>query len=109
MFLPPELYTGVIQELMTIKTHTTLIIIIIIVNKIIKIIIIIIIIRISLFYGDNILSIHLSNIWSSDTLRQYNYVLTLYVLPSKSNRKAMNRNWSNQKANPSLKTKAGNK
>ena len=27
----------------------------------------------------------------------------------KSNRKAINRNWSNQKANPTLKTKAGNK
>ena len=27
----------------------------------------------------------------------------------KSNRRAMNRNWSNQKANPALKTKAGNK
>ena len=27
----------------------------------------------------------------------------------KSNRKAMNRNWSNLKANPALKTKAGNK
>ena len=27
----------------------------------------------------------------------------------KSNRKAMNRSWSNQKANPTLKTKAGNK
>ena len=26
-----------------------------------------------------------------------------------SNRKAMNRNWSNQKANPALKTKEGNK
>ena len=26
-----------------------------------------------------------------------------------SNRKAMNRNWSNQKANPALKAKAGNK
>ena len=26
-----------------------------------------------------------------------------------SNRKAMNRNWSNRKANPALKTKAGNK
>ena len=25
--------------------------------------------------------------------------------PNKSNRKAMNRNWSNQKANPALKTK----
>ena len=28
---------------------------------------------------------------------------------SKSNRKAMNRNWSNQKANPAFKTKTGNK
>ena len=28
---------------------------------------------------------------------------------NKSNRKAMNRDWSNQKANPALKTKAGNK
>ena len=27
----------------------------------------------------------------------------------KSNRKAMNRNWSNQKPNPVLKTKMGNK
>ena len=27
----------------------------------------------------------------------------------KSNRKAMNRNWGNQKANPPFKTKAGNK
>ena len=36
---------------------------------------------------------------------------TMYWLPKlhKSNRKAMNRNWSNQKANPALKTKAGNK
>ena len=32
----------------------------------------------------------------------------LYTLPKKSNRKAMNRNWSNQKANPALKTKTGN-
>ena len=29
--------------------------------------------------------------------------------PEKSKRKAMNRNWSNQKANPALNTKAGNK
>ena len=28
---------------------------------------------------------------------------------NESNRKAMNRNWSNQKAYPALKTKAGNK
>ena len=31
------------------------------------------------------------------------------VQKTKSNRKAMNRNWNNQKANPALKTKAGNK
>ena len=30
-------------------------------------------------------------------------------LTHKSNRKAMNRNWRNQKSNPALKTKAGNK
>ena len=34
---------------------------------------------------------------------------TLRMSLEKSNRKAMNRNWSNQKANPALKTKAGNK
>ena len=33
---------------------------------------------------------------------------TILLLP-KSNRKATNRNWSNQKANPAPKTKAGNK
>ena len=31
------------------------------------------------------------------------------IVQCKSNRKAMNRNWSNQKANPALKTKTGNK
>ena len=36
-------------------------------------------------------------------------IMTLIGVLFKSNRKAMNRNWSNQKANPSLKTKAGNK
>ena len=34
---------------------------------------------------------------------------TKYAELCKSNRKAMNRNWSNQKANPALKTKTGNK
>ena len=38
----------------------------------------------------------------------YAYVTHAIVL-FKSNRKAMNRNWSNQKANPALQTKAGNK
>ena len=41
-------------------------------------------------------------------------IFPVYGKPSahlffKSNRKAMNRNWSNQKANPALKTKTGNK
>ena len=31
------------------------------------------------------------------------------ILLGKSNRKAMKRNWGNQKANPALKTKTGNK
>ena len=34
---------------------------------------------------------------------------TVIGLINKSNRKAMNRNWSNQKSSPALKTKAGNK
>ena len=39
------------------------------------------------------------------------YQIGVYALSAcdKSNRKAMERNWSNQKANPALKTKAGNK
>ena len=36
-------------------------------------------------------------------------LLVQFWLLGKSNRKAMNRNWSNQKANPPLKTKTGNK
>ena len=35
--------------------------------------------------------------------------ISRYKIEEKSNRKAMNRNWSNQKANPALKTKTGNK
>ena len=34
---------------------------------------------------------------------------TISLPCEKSNRKAMNRNWGNQKANSALKTKAGNK
>ena len=37
-----------------------------------------------------------------------NIVLSFDQLLVESNRKAMNRNWSNQKANPALKTKTGN-
>ena len=39
----------------------------------------------------------------------FRYTDTIIPLLPKSKRKAMNRNWSNQKANPALKTKAGNK
>ena len=35
-------------------------------------------------------------------------LLVQFGLLGKSNRKAMNRNWSNQKANPALKAKTGN-
>ena len=47
-----------------------------------------------------------SGIWDNHLFPNKNGKLAqLY----KSNRKAMNRNWINQKANPALKTKAGNK
>ena len=35
--------------------------------------------------------------------------MVVMPIPGKSKRKAMNRNWYNQKANPALNTKAGNK
>ena len=38
-----------------------------------------------------------------------NYLICIFMNINKINRKAMNRNWSNQKANPALKTKTGNK
>ena len=38
-----------------------------------------------------------------------NYLIRIIMNIDKSNRKATNRNRSNQKANPALKTKAGNK
>ena len=36
-------------------------------------------------------------------------IIHIDILKKKSNRKAMNRNWGNQKANPALKTKTGKK
>ena len=39
----------------------------------------------------------------------YKFAVNVKERQDKSNRKAMNRNWSNQKVNPALKTKAGNK
>ena len=42
--------------------------------------------------------------WSIGMMSLFNIVHLTY-LGSKSTRKAMNRNWSNQKANPALKTK----
>ena len=43
------------------------------------------------------------------SLLSYLLFVNLKLNLKKSNRKAMNRNWSNQKANRALKTKAGNK
>ena len=37
------------------------------------------------------------------------YIYSWTSVLNGSNRKAMNRNWNNQKANPALKTKAGDK
>ena len=45
------------------------------------------------------ISVELSQAFCTATVLIYN----------KSNRKAMNRHWLNQKANPALKTKTGNK
>ena len=39
----------------------------------------------------------------------YTLIYDYFSVRDGSNSKAMNRNWSNQKANPALKTKAGNK
>ena len=47
-----------------------------------------------------------SHIWLHFQCRLVHLVLDSQ---KKSNRMAMNRHWNNQKANPSLKTKAGNK
>ena len=41
--------------------------------------------------------------------KRYCFSLRERLHTHKSKRKAMNRNWSNQKANPALNTKAGNK
>ena len=38
-----------------------------------------------------------------------NFPFIIFPVVVKSNRKAKNRNWSNQKANSALKTKTGNK
>ena len=46
--------------------------------------------------------------YSLDIMRQ-TACLVLNPIMVESNKKAMNRNWSNQKANPTLKTKTGNK
>ena len=49
------------------------------------------------------------NIYTSYFEGMVNQIYPPELQMNKSNRKAMNRNWSNQKANPALKTKAGNK
>ena len=45
----------------------------------------------------------------SNLVLRAGYWLLIEQRREKSKRKEMNRNWSNQKANPVLKTKAGNK
>ena len=51
--------------------------------------------------------------FNSDEMRDITSVLNVQLCTTagekKSKRKAMTRNWSNQKANPALKTNAGNK
>ena len=49
--------------------------------------------------------------WSKDLTAAWNEICKYEKiwLACKSKRKAMNRNWYNQKANPALNTKAGNK
>ena len=69
------------------------------------------------FGGVKKINVKNENIWLPDLA-----LMNVYDSPTKmgqkdlrttvnndGNRKAMNRNWSNQKANPALKTKAGNK
>ena len=60
-------------------------------------------------YEDISLALHARDliIFTTD-LQTLNYYSTNHC-QKKSNRKAMNRNWSNKKANPTLKTKTGNK
>ena len=54
-------------------------------------------------------SINFSREAQKYTVQQINAKPPTHEISDNSNRKAMNRNWSNQKANPALKTKAGNK
>ena len=48
-------------------------------------------------------------LWVLIRIALSNYAIMMGRISSRSNRKAMDRNWSNQKANPALKTKTGNK
>ena len=61
--------------------------------------------------SSEVLQLYLKDIPTSLIKRFYeNYYWDYFLFGfTKSNRKAMNRNWSNQKANPALKTKTGNK
>ena len=57
-------------------------------------------------------SVDLESFASFSLFQSVNYIIYYIIykyIRHNSNRKAMNRNWSNQKANPALKTKAGNK
>ena len=60
----------------------------------------------------NSTSRYLADLLNTDNIHFEQMVHRIYPAElqlHKSNRKAMNRNWSNQKANPTLKTRTGNK
>ena len=65
--------------------------------------------------GSTLLHTELLQLLDSAIANQPNKKLNIHnankytLVVKKSNRKAMNRNWINQKANPALKTKTGNK
>ena len=58
---------------------------------------------------ENVESIKYLGVTITVYLKWNSHIRNVCSKANRSNRKAMNRNWSNQKANPALKTKAGNK
>ena len=63
--------------------------------------------RYDLIGAFNSTSRYLDDLLNIDNIHFEHMVHRIY--PAESKRKAMNRNWCNQKANPALKTIAGNK
>ena len=58
---------------------------------------------------ENVESIKYLGVTITSYLKWNSHIRNVCSKGNRSNRKAMNRNWSNQKTNPALKTKAGNK